>query len=129
MEEVKKKKIAIIEDERDTAELIKLHLEKADYEVFIFDNVTNATQQYLNGDFNLTLLDLNLGKTENITGEQFISILRKFQSTIPIIIISGEGEDRIIKAMQTTGAICYFKKPLKINEIVRKINKILSSND
>ena len=122
------KRIAIIEDDPDQAELILLRLEKFGYDIYIFSNVSEAAEYYLKGAFDLTLLDLNLENTGNVSGEQFIELLKKFvnkEDLGDIIVISGEDEERIKNAVDITGAVCYFKKPLVYTDLIIKIKEIL----
>lgn len=121
--------IAIIEDDPDQAELIKLNLEKEeeDYSVYIFDNVTEPTSILKN--FHLIILDLNLTKTDPITdAEKWIDILKQHNWKIPpIIIISGEEEERIEKAKLKINPVETFTKPIKIEELTKKLNALLTS--
>lgn len=121
-----KRRIAIIEDDTDQADILKLNLSKIGYEVFLFSNLIESTKYYIKDIFDLTLLDLNLSKTDSLSGEQFIDILNKFGKTTPIIIISGESESRINSAMHQTNALCYLKKPLNISELIKKIQEVFS---
>ena len=124
-----KKKISIIEDEEDIAELLKMNLEQAGYEAMCFVDVQEASKYYLKNFFDLTLLDLNLNNhaKNNISGEKFWNIIKKFGVDTPVIIVSGESDDRLREAEQVIKPIKIFKKPLDYNELTKCIEDTLNA--
>lgn len=112
-----KKKVLIIEDERDLANMIKNYLHKEQYQVEICNDGNLAFSVVENFQPDMVLLDLML------PGQDGLEILRQIRSksTLPAIIISAketEG-DRILGLK--LGADDYLTKPFSIKELVVRI--------
>lgn len=114
-------KVLIIEDDKRTAEWIKIYLERADFSVEIaFDGQTGLKMsRSLKPD--LILLDLMLPR---LNGGELCRILR-LESEIPIIMTTAKGskEDRIDGL--EGGADDYIVKPFDPDELVVRVKAVL----
>ena len=102
-----------------------MNLEKENYNVIHFDNVTEAGVHYIKKAFQLTLLDLKLTEKDDFSGEKFWELIKKHNVDTPVIIISGEEDERIEKAKKIINPIAIFKKPLNIGNLIKKLKEIL----
>ena len=120
-----KKNICIIEDDPDQIHILKTNLQKENFQVYDFNNVTDPTPVL--EQFGLIILDLNIEKTDPLkNAEKWIEILKKYEIPVPpVIIISGESEERIKNAVKQTNAVDYFKKPFNIKEMVKRVKEIV----
>ena len=86
------RKVLIVEDESNIAELINLYLKKEGYETMIAEDGGKALELYRLFRPDLVLLDLML---PGLTGEEFIAEMRQ-KKTMPIIVLSAKAglEDR-----------------------------------
>jgi len=84
-----KRKIAIIEDDKKIADLVKLYLEKEDFEVFIANDGEKGLEIIKKSAPDLIILDLMLPKIDGlaIAGKVFQ------EDKIPIIILTAKGEE------------------------------------
>lgn len=79
------KKILILEDDPDYADVEKMLLEKADYEVTVSLNPKKALDDVKNYD--LLLLDMIM--LSKFTGRQFLDKMNELNIKTPVIIVSG----------------------------------------
>ena len=118
MVESTKKKILVVEDEPSIGTVLKTRLESEGYEVMWSKDGEEGVNLVRSHPFDIVLLDMNL---PNVTGLEFLQIVRGEDFTMPIMIISADRllEDRI-KALQT-GADDYLVKPFDFGEVLARI--------
>ena len=87
-----KSKILIIEDVPEMAELIKMYMENAGFEVSAFETAETALEALKTSSApDLVLLDLNL---PGMSGLEFLKNFRSnYKATIPVIIVSARDAD------------------------------------
>ena len=120
-----KRKIAIIEDDKKIADLVKLYLEKEDFEVFIANDGEKGLEIIAKSAPDLIILDLMLPKIDGlaIAGKVFQ------EYKIPIIMLTAKGEeiDKIIGL--EIGADDYMTKPFSPRELVSRIKAVLRRSE
>lgn len=116
-----RKKILIVDDDENIAELISLYLNKECYETQIAYNGENALQSFSEFSPDLILLDVML---PGMDGYQICSEIRK-SSNVPIIMLSAKGEvfDKVLGLK--IGADDYIVKPFDSNELVARVGALL----
>lgn len=118
--DMNKKKILIIEDEYDLANMIKKYLVREQFEVEIIQNGRDALDAYKHFQPDMLLLDIMLPEKDGL------EILRQIRtkSTIPIVIISAKEKeiDRILGLK--IGADDYLTKPFSMKELVARVEAI-----
>jgi two-component system phosphate regulon response regulator PhoB len=117
-------KIAIIEDERDLAELLAYNLEKEGYQTFILRDGRSGFERVTSERPDLVLLDLMLPE---LNGMEVCKLLKKQESTaaIPVIMLTAKGEeiDRVVGF--EVGADDYVVKPFSNRELLLRIKAVL----
>ncbi len=115
--------ILIIEDELHIAQLLELNLTLDGYETQILNGGMMAMSTISNKRPNLILLDVML---PDINGVELCATIKKRYPSIPILILSalGQSSDRI-KGLKS-GADDYIPKPFNLEELLLKIDKILT---
>jgi DNA-binding response OmpR family regulator len=113
--------ILIIEDEKRTAEWIKIYLERAGFQSEIAFNGQEGLKMTRSLKPDLVLLDLMLPR---LNGMELCRILRK-ESDIPIIMTTAKGakEDKINGL--NSGADDYMVKPFDPDELIVRILAVL----
>lgn len=110
-----------VEDDHEISNLIRIALEKSNFEVCSFDDGESFLKTFEVKKPNLILLDLML---PGIQGDEILKIIRKDISNdkIPIVILSAKSllEDRITGL--NNGADDYIVKPFNIKELISRIN-------
>ena len=115
-----KKKILVVDDDSNIAELLRFYLEKEDYEVNVKSNGKDAIKAFTDWSPDLMLLDIMLPKMD---GRQVCREIRRF-STKPIIMLSAKGEtvDKVLGL--ELGADDYISKPFEIKEVIARIKAV-----
>ncbi len=121
MEEKKKNKILIIEDDSDIVFVLKEHLELDGFEVFGVENATEGIKLLTEKKPDLLILDLNLPDMDGLKVCQRI----RQESDIPIIMLTARDSlsDKI-KGFEC-GADDYLVKPFEYLEVVARIRACL----
>ncbi len=118
------KKILIIEDEQDLAELVAFNLEKEGYRPIIALDGTTGLDLARQHQPDLILLDLML---PGMMGSEVCKQLKKKEktATIPVIILTAKGEeiDRVVGF--EVGADDYVVKPFSTRELLLRIKAVL----
>ncbi len=113
--------IALLEDDKDQVELIRLWLEGAGHNCDSFktgESFTTALRQHRNYD--LFILDWMLPDTSGIDVLKWVR--EEHCQTTPIIFVTArDSEQDIVNALQT-GADDYMIKPVKQMELIARIN-------
>ncbi len=116
-----KKKILIVDDDENIAELISLYLIKECFDTEIAGNGEEALVKFKDYKPHLVLLDIML---PGIDGYDVCREIRK-NSNVPVIMLSAKGEvfDKVLGLK--IGADDYMVKPFDSNELVARVQAIL----
>lgn len=116
-----KKRILIVDDDENIAELISLYLLKECFDTEIASDGEQALRLFQTYDPHLILLDIML---PGIDGYDVCREIRK-TSDVPIIMLSAKGEvfDKVLGLK--IGADDYMVKPFDSNELVARVQAIL----
>ncbi len=119
-----KKKVLIIEDEKDLAELLAFNIEKEGYAAICVHDGKQGLERATTELPDLILLDLML---PGMLGTEICKALRKDQHTahIPIIMITAKGDeiDRVVGF--EVGADDYIVKPFSMREVSLRIKAVM----
>ncbi len=118
---MEKKKILIVDDDSNIAELISLYLTKECFQCEIAENGESALIKHKEFKPDLMLLDIML---PGIDGYDVCREIRK-QYTTPIIMLSAKGEvfDKVLGL--ELGADDYIIKPFDTKEMVARVKAVL----
>lgn len=116
------KKIMIIEDDKEIAEIEQDYLEINDCTVTICANGISGINQALSKTYDLILLDIIL---PDIDGFMVCHKLRE-QLDIPILIVTGKCDDIDKVRGLGLGADDYIIKPFSLNELVARVKANIS---
>ncbi len=112
-----KKRILIVEDEKNIAQVLAFNVMQAGYEYDIAFDGEQGLEKALTGTFDLVLLDLMLPKMD---GYEVCRRIRQ-KLTTPVIIVTAR-EEEIDKILGLeTGADDYVTKPFAIRELLSRI--------
>ncbi|MCP3980294.1 MAG: response regulator transcription factor [bacterium] len=114
-------RILVVEDDRPTAETIRLYLENDGFGVDCAEDGVRGLELAVGGDYCLVVLDLMLPR---LAGAEVCRALRK-QSGVPIIMLTARSteEDRI-QGLEL-GADDYVCKPFSPRELVVRVRAVL----
>lgn len=116
-----KRRILIVDDDENIAELISLYLVKECFDTEMVANGEEALKKFKSYHPHLILLDIML---PGIDGYDVCREIRK-KSNVPIIMLSAKGEvfDKVLGLK--IGADDYMVKPFDSNELVARVQAIL----
>lgn len=114
-------KILVADDDKNICELLRLYLEKEQYNVVIANDGNEAVAKFNEESPAMILLDIMM---PGLDGWQVCREIRK-KSNVPIIMITAKGEtfDKVLGL--ELGADDYVVKPFDAKEIVARIKAVL----
>ena len=110
-------RVLIVDDEHSLRRLLRLYLEKEDYEVVEADDGLDALSLLRRGGLDLALIDVMLPELD---GFEVVRRIRP-ESGIPIILITARGEEAQRIAGLEVGADDYVVKPFSAPEVVARV--------
>lgn len=119
-----KKKILLVDDEPDLAQLVSLRLKAAGYEVQVAYDGQQAIDQVKKSRPDLVILDLMLPK---IDGYKVCRLL-KFDErtrTLPILIFTARAQVEDVTLATECGADAYLTKPFDAEALLSKLAELL----
>ncbi len=122
------KRIAIVEDEMDLRELVKLHLEREGYEVLTFVDGDKFLDAYQKTAIDLILLDLMLPGSDGLEICRFVRGNDLLNET-PIIMLTAKSSEADIVVGLELGADDYVTKPFSVRELIARVKAVLRRSD
>jgi DNA-binding response OmpR family regulator len=117
-------KIAIVDDDRDTREMLQTALELVGYETALAPNGLRLISLLHVDRPDLILLDVMMSWIDGFELARSIKQNAAFRE-IPLIFISGKKGDEDIKRGFECGALDYFTKPLDMERLLQRIEEVL----
>ncbi|WP_353683357.1 response regulator [Thermodesulfovibrio sp. 3907-1M] len=118
-------KILVMDDSPLVRKLAEVSLQEAGYEVYTASDGEEGLRLAEDIKPDLILVDFIMPK---MTGSQVCKLIRENETLkdIPIILITGKGETVGQTFIEKYGILDYFIKPFKSEDLVDKINQVLS---
>ena len=120
------KKVLIVEDEADIANLVSLHISDLGYEVEKADRGDIGFNKASSSSFDLIILDVML---PGMDGLEVCRKLRAKDVYTPIIMLTAMSEDVDKILGLETGADDYLTKPFSVRELLARVKAIFRRND
>lgn len=123
---MEKPRIIIVDDDRDTRELLAIALETEGFEVTSAANGLRLIASLQLHRPHLILLDVNMSW---IDGFELCKAVKKNENfrEIPVIFVSGRGEPEDRRKGLEAGAADYFVKPLDLVRLLARIRELVSA--
>lgn len=113
------KRILILDDNLTVCLMLKSWLVKKNYELDTATNVQEAKEKVKEKPFDLILSDIRMPDAD---GFSFLSWVKKFDSDILVIMMTGFADiESVVEAMKS-GAIDYIAKPIEPENLFKKID-------
>ncbi len=119
-----KKSVVVIDDSPIVRKMAEVALEEEGYEVYLAEDGEEGLKITQDVTPSVILVDFIMPK---MSGYQFCQAIKENErlKDIPIILITGKGEDVGKKFLEKFGVIDYFIKPFKSADLVDKVNSII----
>ncbi|WP_077615223.1 response regulator transcription factor [Caenibacillus caldisaponilyticus] len=114
-------KILVVDDEERIRRLLRMYLEREDYEIEEADNGETALDLALKNDYDLIILDLML---PGMDGIEVCQKLRESKAT-PVIMLTAKGEESNRVQGFEVGTDDYIVKPFSPREVVLRVKALL----
>lgn len=111
------KRILLVEDEVKLARFVELELKYEGYDVTVVHDGREGLETFINGEFDMILLDLML---PGLSGIEICRRIRK-TSELPIIMLTAKDEVMDKVAGLDSGADDYLTKPFAIEELLARM--------
>lgn len=115
-------RILISEDDAALAEALRFALTQSGFAVDWVANGLEADEALKGAEFGLLILDLGLPKLD---GLEVLRRLRRRNSTMPVLILSGREQPEEKVAGLDLGADDYLVKPFSLNELQARVRALL----
>ena len=118
---MEKRKVLVVEDEFDIAQLIRLHLHDIDCDVTLAADGHEGMRQALAQQWDLVMLDLRLPGPDGLS---ICRALRREQTYTPILMLTSKSSelDRVLGL--ELGADDYVTKPFSVSELMARVKAI-----
>ena len=127
---IEKASFLVVDDDRFFRSLIKTTLmQLGGYRIKDASSAVEALEQLKENPFDVLLLDHEM---PGVTGLELARLIRKgnegvLDPQIPIIIITGNTEERTVKEAKLSGINEYLVKPISPAALVKRLAKVLKS--
>jgi DNA-binding NarL/FixJ family response regulator len=116
--------VLLVEDERDTRELLGRALERAGYRAACVENADQAlARAKAEGPFDVVVTDIVIGSDDR-QGLRLLSELRSLGVRSPVIVITAHADVEKVKVALNEGAQHLLEKPFRTEELVRAIERV-----
>ena len=114
----KARSILVVDDDPGVVRLIKKSLVRKGFVTTSASSGSAAIEILRNGLFDLLLLDLKL---PDIDGKDLVTELAGLRHSIPFVVITGQGDERVAVEMMKRGALDYLVKDIRFQEFLPAI--------
>jgi len=122
----KNSKILICDDDETLCYLLKEQLLEEDIYVDTVYDGQYAIDTIKKNTYDVLLLDLNM---KEVHGEEVLSFVTDYNSTIQVIILSAQSEMKKAIGCIKSGAYDYIAKPYEFDDLILTINRALEHKD
>jgi len=117
-------KILLVDDEKGFVDVISKRMSKRNIEVVKAYSGKDALQAIRKADFDAVVLDL---KMVDMDGIEVLKIFKKIVPDLPIIMLTGHGSEEAARDGIRFGAFDYLTKPCDFEDLILKIQEVISS--
>ncbi|CAN5630617.1 response regulator transcription factor [soil metagenome] len=123
-----KKRILVVDDEKDLLDLITYNLQRNGYDVVPAQNGTDVMELAVREEPDLILLDLML---PGMDGTEVARRLKSDPRTaqIPLVMLTAKGEETDVVVGLTLGADDYITKPFSMKILLARLSVVLRRSD
>jgi CheY-like chemotaxis protein len=105
--------------------LIKILLDEMGVSYTVVDDGEEAVNTFLNEDFDLILMDINMPKMDGIEATKRIRQTDVKHNTIPIIALTANAMKEDVKAYLEAGMNAHVSKPIDNNLLAKELSRFL----
>lgn len=114
--------VLILDDDADFNSLLTNIFEQADYIVTSLTDPVEAVDVFRDTDYDLVVTD---HKMPEMTGAEFMKVIKKIKPEVPVIMVSGYLENDTIRELIREGVGGVFLKPLNIFSLLERTSELI----
>lgn len=119
-------RVLIVDDEAALRRQVKMGLAQHGFEVEECEEGLSALSKLKSAEskqspFGCVILDVRL---PDIDGLKILSVIKSIYSELPVVVITGYGNEDTINTVQSHGGSVYLDKPFEVDDLVHHIRRI-----
>lgn len=118
------KRVLVVDDEQSILDFLERHLKTKGYQCDTESDGLRAIHRVKATRYDLLLLDVNMPLMK---GTEMLGYIRRFDSEMPVIMISGMESIELVRKTLRDGAYDYLVKPLNLDELDLSISRALEA--
>ncbi|NTV69841.1 MAG: response regulator [Azonexaceae bacterium] len=115
------KKVLVVDDMTAIRQVIMAHLKNVGCEPLGVSNGRVALDLLARRQFDLVLSDWNM---PGMDGTQLVTAIRAMNETIPIVMVTAEGDPKLLETLRELGISGYIIKPFRPQALLKLLGKI-----
>ena len=124
---MKRKKILIVDDDRQVSLALSVRLKAADYDVDVAGDGESGLQKLAAGAPDVVLLDMRM------PGIDGLEVMRQMKRdprlvNIPVIFVSANAQETAKRAALNAGGKIFLEKPFESRALLEAIQRVLEQN-
>ena len=119
----KKKKLLVVDDEKDICKFVKLLFKKRGFLVYSALSGVKAIQAAQRIRPDIALLDIHLKK-----GIDGLEVLRQIRARMPscrCVMVTWDNAQAKMKEAKKLGAVSYLTKPLTVSQLIKVVSRVM----
>lgn len=118
--------VLVAEDNKTNQMLIKILLDEMGIDYKVVDDGKEAVQAFLDEDFDLILMDINMPKMDGIEATQQIRKANKDTNTVPIIALTANAMKEDVQKYLKAGMNGHISKPIDNTLLAKELSRFLT---
>ncbi len=123
-------RVLVMDDEPDVRKVVRLHLEKAGYEVMEAEDGEKAIEEIQRGEnpilMDTIICDIRMPK---INGVEAIEYFQTQYPRVPLIVMTGHPDVQMATSFLNRGVVDYLVKPVESEKLIASVAKAVDSKD
>jgi DNA-binding response OmpR family regulator len=117
-----RERILVCDDDPRMRDTIVESLANESFDVDTADRAVDAIQRIMRASYGALILDLKL---PGLGGLDAIAVVKRFDSALPIIVMTGHASYETEQAARAAGIFYYLVKPFNVDELVAAVRAAL----
>jgi CheY-like chemotaxis protein len=114
--------LLITDDDPLARETLREIFEPVGYRTFLAESGEEALDIVQQQDVHLALMDLHLPR---LSGLETMSLVHQIKGVLPVILITGEQDDNLLRKALSANAFCVLAKPVSRNVVIYVVTRAL----
>lgn len=114
--------ILITDDDSETRESLREIFEPAGYRTLLAETGEEAVDIARGEDVHLALMDMHLPR---LSGLETMQLIRQIKGILPMILISADQDDNLLRKALSAHAFCVLAKPVSRNVVIYVVSRAM----